>query len=57
VHLAQLTLDGRRVVDEKRLLTDRGRRIRAIEPGPDGGLYLLTDHADGELLRLTFTPR
>ena len=52
VHLAHLKLDGTRIVAEQRRLTDRGRRIRAIEVGPDGAVYLLTDHANGELLRL-----
>jgi len=52
VHLAHLELNGTEVITEERLLTDRGRRIRAIEQGPDGALYLLTDHANGELLRL-----
>ena len=57
VHLAHLDLKGDRVVGEERLLTDRGRRIRAIEQGPDGGIYLLTDHVNGELLRLAPAPR
>jgi glucose/arabinose dehydrogenase len=52
VHMAHLELDGMRIVAKARLLIDRGRRIRAIEQGPDGALYLLTDHANGELLRL-----
>ena len=52
-HLARLELDGTTVVTEDRLLEDRGRRIRAVEQGPDGAILLLTDHADGELLRLT----
>ena len=34
------------------LLDDFGRRIREIRQGPDGLLYVLTDHADGMLLRL-----
>ncbi len=53
VHLARLTLQGERVVSATRLLGDRGWRIRAIEQGPDGALYLLTDRANGELVRLT----
>lgn len=53
VHLAHLELDGHHVVEEERLLTDRARRIRAIEQGPEGRLYLLTDHPSGEILRLT----
>ena len=34
------------------LLTDFRRRIREVKQGPDGLLYVLTDHADGVLLRL-----
>ncbi|HEX5079679.1 MAG TPA: PQQ-dependent sugar dehydrogenase [Geminicoccaceae bacterium] len=49
--LARLELDGERVVAEERLLEGMGR-IRDVRVGPDGYLYLLTDHADGALLRL-----
>ena len=47
--LWRLTLDGNRVVAQERLLHERGQRIRDVEQGPDGALYLLTD--DGKLLR------
>jgi glucose/arabinose dehydrogenase len=50
-HLARLTLDGRRVVGEERLLVDRAR-IRDVRVGPDDALYVLTDESEGELLRL-----
>ncbi|HEY5789087.1 MAG TPA: PQQ-dependent sugar dehydrogenase, partial [Gammaproteobacteria bacterium] len=50
--LVRLELDGERVVGEERLLTDRLGRIRDVRDGPDGYLYLLTDEADGRLLRL-----
>lgn len=51
-HLARLTLDGGKVVAEERLLTPLGRRIRDVRMGPDGRLWLLTDHDPGQLLRL-----
>lgn len=51
-HLARLELDGREVVGEERLLDGRGWRVRDVRQGPDGHLYLLTDHADGALVRL-----
>jgi glucose/arabinose dehydrogenase len=41
-----------RVLRETRLLTERGERIRDVRQGPDGLLYVLTDHAQGRLLRL-----
>jgi glucose/arabinose dehydrogenase len=34
------------------LLRDLGHRIREVKQGPDGLLYVLTDHADGALLRI-----
>ncbi|MBL8508614.1 MAG: PQQ-dependent sugar dehydrogenase, partial [Chitinimonas sp.] len=51
-HVARLSLDGERVVAEEKLLTDLGRRVRDVRQGPDGWVYLLTDAADGEVLRL-----
>ena len=50
--LVRLELDGDEVVHEERLLEDLGARIRDVRTGPDGFLYLLTDHPDGKLLRL-----
>lgn len=49
--LVRLKLDGERVVAEERLLTGIGR-IRDVRVGPEGLVYLLTDAADGQLLRL-----
>jgi glucose/arabinose dehydrogenase len=51
-HLARLVLDGEKVVAEEQLLTSLGRRIRDVRQGPDGRLWLLTDHDPGQLLRL-----
>lgn len=51
-YLARLELDGTRVVREHKLLAERGQRIRDVRQGPDGLLYVLTDAANGELLRL-----
>jgi aldose sugar dehydrogenase len=50
--LARLELDGARIVGEERLLEDAIGRIRDVELGPDGYLYLLTDESDGGLYRL-----
>ena len=50
--LARLELDGERVVAEERLLEGTIGRIRDVETGPDGSLYLLTDESDGGLYRL-----
>jgi glucose/arabinose dehydrogenase len=51
-HLRRLVLDGDAVVHQEELLRDRARRIRDVGVGPDGLVYLLTDHGDGEILRL-----
>lgn len=47
-----LQLRDGRIVGEQVLFADLGRRFREVRAGPDGALYLLTDHADGELLRI-----
>jgi len=43
--------DGR-VTGEEGLFAELDRRIRDVRTGPEGGLILLTDHADGEILRV-----
>ena len=40
------------VVREHKLLVELGERIRDVRQGPDGLLYVLTDSANGRLLRL-----
>jgi glucose/arabinose dehydrogenase len=50
--LVRLSLEGEKVVGEERLLKDRKARIRDVRQGPDGALYILTDAASGQLLRL-----
>jgi len=51
-YLVRLVLDGTHVVSEERLLTDVNARLRAVHEGPDGSLYVLTDGANGKILRL-----
>jgi glucose/arabinose dehydrogenase len=51
-HLARLRLEDGKVVEEERLLEDMNRRIRDVRVGPDGALWLLTDHGSGQVLRL-----
>ena len=53
--LVRLELDNRRVVEEEDLLASLNKRIRAVAMGNDGHLWLLTDSADGEVLRLVPT--
>ena len=40
------------MVAEHKLLAEGRARIRDVKQGPDGLLYVLTDEADGKLLRL-----
>jgi glucose/arabinose dehydrogenase len=52
-HLVRLEVDGARITGEERLLGDEvGDRIRDVEQGPDGALYVLTDEDNGRLLKL-----
>jgi glucose/arabinose dehydrogenase len=51
--LVRLELDGDSVRGEERLLESLGLRIRDVVEGPDGALYLVTDEADGEILRVS----
>lgn len=51
-NLIRLQLDGDRVVGEERLLDALGERIRDVRAAADGNLYLVTDEANGKLLKL-----
>ena len=50
--LVRLEVAGGKVVVEERMLQDLEERFRDVRQGPDGLIYLLTDHPDGMLLRL-----
>lgn len=50
--LARLEMDGERVVHEERFLEDVVGRIREVKVGPDGYVYLLSDHRNGIIARL-----
>jgi glucose/arabinose dehydrogenase len=52
-HVARLVLKGHRVVGEERLLLDQKQMMRWVGQGPDGALWVLTDDADGRLIRLS----
>jgi glucose/arabinose dehydrogenase len=54
--LVRLELDGEKVIHEERLFEGLLGRIRDVRQGPDGLLYLLTDAADGMLMRLQPAP-
>lgn len=48
--LVRLKVENGKVVDEERI--ELGERIRDVEQGPDGALYLATDASDGSIWRL-----
>lgn len=53
-HLRRITFDQNgEVVQQTEYLRQRKERIRDVEVGPDGLLYLLTDESNGKLLRLS----
>ncbi len=51
--LVRLQMDGDKVVGEEWLLSDLGARIRDVQQGSDGSIYVLTEQgANSRLLRL-----
>jgi len=46
----RIILDGEDVIGEE--MIPIGRRVRSVVQGPDGYLYVLTDHENGELIRI-----
>jgi glucose/arabinose dehydrogenase len=51
--LVRLELDGEKIADEERLLTDLGLRIRDVAETPEGDILLITDHDNGRILKLS----
>ena len=49
----RVMLDGERITGQEALLGEIGERLRSIETGPDGALYVLTDSTRGRVLRIT----
>ncbi len=50
--LVRLTVENDRVTKEERHLAELGDRIRDVQQGPDGLLYVVTDEDDGRVLRV-----
>ncbi|MGX5734686.1 PQQ-dependent sugar dehydrogenase [Bosea thiooxidans] len=50
--LVRFSIESEKVAGEERLLTHIGERIRDVVQGPDGLLYLLSDEANGKVLRV-----
>ena len=50
--LVRLTLADGKVTGEERYLGDLGERIRDVQQGPDGFVYVVTDEGNGRVLRV-----
>lgn len=50
--ISRLRFNGEHFASEERLLDGLDQRIRDVRVGPDGLIYLLTDHSGGQLLRV-----
>jgi aldose sugar dehydrogenase len=51
--LVHVAVDGDTATEEARYLEDLGLRIRDVAEGSDGSIYVLTDEADGQILRIS----
>lgn len=49
----RLDMQNGQVIDQEILFEELGERMRDVRVGPDGALYILTDSADGKVLRVT----
>lgn len=52
-YLVRLDVEGDRVLAVDYLLEDAPVRLRNVKEAPDGQVYILTDEADGKVIRLT----
>lgn len=52
MHLRRLDMKDGKIIMQEVLLSPLGQRIRDVRQGPDGLLYVLTDDANGRLIRL-----
>lgn len=50
--LVRLEMSNGKVVKEERYLHDLKERIRDVQQGPDGYIYVITDNANGRILRV-----
>lgn len=50
--LVRLQLQNGKVTGEEWLLRDHGQRVRDVQQGPDGAIYVLSEAADGAVTRI-----
>lgn len=51
--LVRVDVEGESAEEAERLLEDLGMRIQDVAQGPDGAVFVLTDDANGHLLKIT----
>ncbi|HEY6641405.1 PQQ-dependent sugar dehydrogenase [Povalibacter sp.] len=51
--LVRLKLQDGKVIGEEWLLQDQKARIRDVQQGPDGAIYVATESAEGQLLKIS----
>lgn len=52
-YLNRVVIKNNKVVKEEKLLETYKERIRDVEQGPDGSIYVITDEYDGKLIRIS----
>lgn len=52
MQMQRLMLEDGKVVAHEVVADDIGERVRDLRQGPDGAVYILTDEADGRILRM-----
>lgn len=50
--LARLEIDGNKVIKEERLVNGKVGRIRDVQQGLDGNIYIITDDSNGKVFKL-----
>ena len=50
--LMRIKLDGRKIVEQQRVLTGLMERVRDVRQGPDGWLYILVGREQGRIVRV-----
>jgi glucose/arabinose dehydrogenase len=50
--LARLEMEGNKIVKEERLIDGKVGRIREVQQGLDGYIYMITDESNGRLLKI-----
>jgi glucose/arabinose dehydrogenase len=50
--LARLEMEGNKIVKEERLIDGKVGRIREVQQGLDGYIYIVTDESNGRLLKI-----